>query len=172
MLKDFNSPSSLVRRKKRAVNSLKRQYSPVVEPLNLSDKNHQKMIFEFIEKSMPDEKVIEEEFLSITRFVKGGGYRDSDHLIIGAFIDSKLVGFCFTEILKDQFANFHFWKADSKTYKHIYSFLLQENAKLLINKHDTKLLNIEQDLGIKNLRKWKEGFGSQFLLRKYIIVPN
>lgn len=167
ILKDFNSINSLDQRKKRAIKSLVRDHSPTIEILDISNEDHQRKIFEFIKESMPDDKVIENEFLAISRFIKG--YRDPDILLMGAFVNSKLVGFCFSEILGDKFSNFHFWKADIKNYKPMYSFLLQEKAKLLSNKHNSDFLNIEQDLGIENLRKWKSSFGSQFYLKKYIV---
>ena len=168
LLKDFSSPNSLVQRKKRGVNSLRREHSPSVEMLDLNNKDHREKIFEFIRESMPDEKVIEREFLAISRFLES--YRDPNCIIMGAFIKSKLVGFCFTEILKNKFANFHFWKADTKTYKSLYSFLLQEKARLLGSKYASEFINIEQDLGIENLRKWKASFGSKFFLKKYVIA--
>lgn len=168
VLKDFNSTNSLVQRKKRAVNSLRKSYSPTVRSLDSSDINHQKEIIRFIKESLPDDKVIEREFLAISRFM--GSHKDPNCLIMGAFINSKLVGFCFAEILKNKFANFHFWKADTKTFKPLYSFLLQEKARLLISKYNIEFLNIEQDLGIQNLRKWKESFGSQLFLKKYTIA--
>jgi hypothetical protein len=165
VIKDFSSRKT--NSKKRAVKGLVRDYSPVVEILDLSNIEHQNKIFQFIKESLPDDKVIENEFLAIKRFVRD--YKNKNFIILGAFVKSKLVGFCFTEVLAGGFSNFHFWKADTKNYKPMYSFLLREKARLLHGKYNGKYLNIEQDLGIENLRNWKESFGSQFFLRKYNI---
>lgn len=167
ILKDFDSMNSVIQRKKRAVNSLIKEHSPYVKVLNLTEEINQKLILGFIKESMAENKVAKNELLAISRFIKG--YKNINFVIMGAFVDDKLVGFSFTEVLEGGFANFHFWKADIRKYKPMYSYILKENCSLLSSVYDSKFLNIEQDLGIENLRQWKSGFDSQLFLEKYIV---
>src|SRR5207249_1684288 len=100
------------------------------------------------------------------------GHKKQDLVAIGVFINGKLVGFGFSEVLNSKFANFHFWKANITVSKTLYSFLFHEKAKLLWDKYECEFLNIEQDLGIENLRKWKSSFGDFSFLKKFIVQFN
>lgn len=93
---------------------------------------------------------------------------DNDEIIItGVYIEEKLVAFSICEILDAKFAVLHFEKADEK-YEGIYSYLMQENAKIL-SKYSLEYLNFEQDLGLPGLRLSKKSFSPIFFLKKYRI---
>lgn len=95
---------------------------------------------------------------------------NGDKIDIGFFVNDKLVGFSFVEVLSDSYAIAHFVKADTK-YAGIYSIMAQTTAKQLHKKKAT-LLNYEQDLGIENLRKAKMSMRPISFLKKYIIVDS
>ena len=60
------------------------------------------------------ERKIEKELLAIDRFIKA--YRDLNYLAMGAFIDLKLVGFCFFEVLNNNFADFHLQQIHERAF--------------------------------------------------------
>ena len=89
-------------------------------------------------------------------------------LAIGIYINNKMVGFAVAEILKNNYAIFHFIKANTE-HKGIFESLYMLKAKELI-KNQIKHWNIEQDLGIENLKKSKELWRPVGFLKKYIIT--
>ncbi|MBP9716574.1 MAG: DUF2156 domain-containing protein [Candidatus Levybacteria bacterium] len=88
-------------------------------------------------------------------------------LAIGIYINKKMVGFAVAEILKNEYAIFHFIKANTE-HKGIFESLYMLKAKELM-KNQIKFWNIEQDLGIENLRMSKEQWNPAHFLKKYII---
>ncbi len=89
-------------------------------------------------------------------------------LAIGIYINEKMVGFAVAEILKNDYAIFHFIKANTE-HKGIFESLYMLKAKELM-KNQIKFWNIEQDLGIENLRTSKEQWNPAHFLKKYIIT--
>ena len=82
------------------------------------------------------------------------------------YIDNKPAGFIIGEALnKDTFC-LHFAKA-SKKYHGIYEFMFNDTAKRLQSQY--KYLNLEEDMGNKNLRRTKSSYGPELLLKKYRI---
>jgi uncharacterized protein len=80
------------------------------------------------------------------------------------YIDDKPAGFIIGEALnKDTFC-LHFAKASTK-YHGIYEFMFNDTAKRLLSKY--KYLNLEEDMGDKNLRRTKSSYGPELLLKKY-----
>lgn len=88
-------------------------------------------------------------------------------LAIGVYLDNKIVGFAIAEILKNDYAIFHFIKANTQ-HKGIFESLYMLKAKELM-KNQIKFWNIEQDLGIENLRMSKQQWNPAHFLKKYII---
>ncbi len=164
-LKDYNHPKMKTR--KRSVRRFLEKISPEIRLLDLSDIGSQnKVLQSFIEKSVQDNKITENEFLAVLRFV--GEHKTNNVLLLGAFLDSELIGFCFDEIVDKDYVNFHFWRANTKISPSTYDYLMQENAKYLHGLGHS-FLNIEQDLGIENLRKYKGSLGDHFFLKKYTV---
>jgi uncharacterized protein len=80
------------------------------------------------------------------------------------YIEDKPAGFIIGEALnKDTFC-LHFAKASTK-YHGIYEFMFNDTAKRLQSQY--KYLNLEEDMGSKNLRRTKSSYGPELLLKKY-----
>lgn len=90
-----------------------------------------------------------------------------DLILIGIYIEEKLVAFMISEIRNKDYAVGHFAKTDSSV-KGVNAYLLQSLAKIL-SKKGIKYFNYEQDLGLPNLRTAKERLRPVFFLKKYLI---
>src|SRR3989344_2975725 len=84
---------------------------------------------------------------------------------IGIFINEIMIAFCTNELLYSGWAISHFAKGNL-SYKDVYSYLMQQNAKFLL-KEQRHLLNYEQDLGVSVLRYSKNSFRPLYLLTKH-----
>jgi uncharacterized protein len=80
------------------------------------------------------------------------------------YIDSEPAGFIIGEALNTDTFCLHFAKA-SKRYHGIYEFMFNDTAKKLQSQY--KYLNLEEDMGNKNLRRTKGSYGTELLLKKY-----
>ena len=144
------------------------KFKPEIKLLDLSDIDQQKSVLKLVvEKSKSDSDVTDNELLAISRFITG--HQNVNFLSMGMFINSEMVGFIFSEVLNSKFATAHFWKANTTVSQHIYAYLMQQKAKLL-HEHGCEFMNIEQDLGIGNLRKWKQSYSSEIFLKKFTIT--
>ena len=82
------------------------------------------------------------------------------------YIEENPAGFIIGEALnKDTFC-LHFAKASTQ-YHGIYEFMFNDTAKRLQSQY--KYLNLEEDMGNKNLRRTKSSYGPERLLKKYRI---
>ena len=80
------------------------------------------------------------------------------------YIENKPAGFIVGEALNKQTFCLHFAKA-SKKYHGIYEFMFNDTAIKL--KTQYKYLNLEEDMGNKNLRRTKSSYGPECILKKY-----
>ncbi|MCX5848108.1 MAG: phosphatidylglycerol lysyltransferase domain-containing protein, partial [Deltaproteobacteria bacterium] len=80
------------------------------------------------------------------------------------YIDNNPAGFIIGEELNADTFCLHFAKA-SKNYHGIYEFMFNDTAKRLLSQY--KYLNLEEDMGNKNLRRTKDSYGPELLLKKY-----
>jgi hypothetical protein len=80
------------------------------------------------------------------------------------YIDNEPAGFIIGEALNTDTFCLHFAKA-SKRYHGIYEFMFNDTAKKLQSQY--KYLNLEEDMGNKNLRRTKDSYGPELLLKKY-----
>jgi uncharacterized protein len=80
------------------------------------------------------------------------------------YINNKPAGFIIGETLNTETFVLHFAKA-SKKYHGIYEFMFNDTAKRLLPQY--KFLNLEEDMGNKNLRRTKSSYGPEILLKKY-----
>ncbi len=87
---------------------------------------------------------------------------------IGAFIENKLVGYSINEIINTEYALGNFQQADLNSSNVVYALLMQE-AAILLSEFGCKYINLEQDLGIEGLKKWKASYDPVFFLKKYTI---
>ncbi len=82
------------------------------------------------------------------------------------YINGNAAGFIIGEALNHNTFCLHFAKA-SKKYHGIYEFMFNDTAKRLQSQY--KYLNLEEDMGNKNLRRTKSSYGPELLLKKYRI---
>lgn len=82
------------------------------------------------------------------------------------YIADEPAGFIIGEVLNDEAFCLHFAKA-SKVYHGIYEFMFNDTAKQLESRY--KYLNLEEDMGSKNLRRTKTSYGPERILKKYRI---
>ena len=82
------------------------------------------------------------------------------------YIDNQPAGFIIGEALNSDTFCLHFAKASTK-YHGIYEFMFNDTAKKLQSQY--KYLNLEEDMGNKNLRRTKDSYGPELLLKKYRI---
>ena len=80
------------------------------------------------------------------------------------YIENKPAGFIIGEALNVDMFCLHFAKA-SKTYHGIYEFMFNDTAIKLQPQY--RYLNLEEDMGNKNLRKTKSSYGPEQILKKY-----
>lgn len=80
------------------------------------------------------------------------------------YIEQEPAGFIIGEALNDETFCLHFAKA-SKKYHGIYEFMFNDTAKQLQSQY--KYLNLEEDMGNKNLRRTKSSYGPERVLKKY-----
>jgi hypothetical protein len=80
------------------------------------------------------------------------------------YIDKEPAGIIIGEALNTDTFCLHFAKA-SKKYHGIYEFMFNDTAKKLQSQY--KYLNLEEDMGNKNLRRTKDSYGPELLLKKY-----
>lgn len=80
------------------------------------------------------------------------------------YIAREPAGFIIGEELNQDTFCLHFAKASTK-YHGIYEFMFNDTAKILQPQY--KYLNLEEDMGSKNLRKTKGSYGPEFILKKY-----
>ena len=152
--------------RKRAINSFLKNFSPVIRQINfIKDKE---LIYDLFSKCKIEGDIEESELDAVSRFMQF--YENKCIISTGFFINEELVGFCFSEVINSNVAYFHFWKAYSKISKYLYTYLMQINAKILIDKYGCKKLNIEQDMGIQGLRKWKSSFDKTEYIKKYKVT--
>jgi hypothetical protein len=85
----------------------------------------------------------------------------------GIEIKGNLEAFIVCEIMPDQWSMGHFWKANT-SYPGIYSYLMNFTAQQLTGQGLTKM-NIQQDLGIDGLRRFKQSLQPIGYLSKYTI---
>jgi uncharacterized protein len=82
------------------------------------------------------------------------------------YIENKPAGFIIGEPLNSETFVLHFAKA-AKTYHGIYEFMFNDTAKRLLPQY--KFLNLEEDMGNKNLRRTKSSYGPEIVLKKYCV---
>jgi uncharacterized protein len=90
-------------------------------------------------------------------------------VVAAAFINEKLCGFAIKEVVDKNYAMGHFLKADVSLFPGSASYLMQQLALVMLD-YGCGYINIEQDLGIENLRKWKKSYSTGIFLKKYIIT--
>lgn len=123
-------------------------------------------------KNKTDEKknvFPEIEFAAIKNFFRLE--KDVNRFILSCvFYKKEMIAFTIDELLKDGYSVRHFMKANS-AFKGIYSYLISSSAEVLFHRGYNRT-NIEQDLGLMNLRQSKKSFQPVSFLKKYTVEYN
>ena len=90
-------------------------------------------------------------------------------LAFGLLINEKFEGYSINEFLGNEYAIGSFQQASTVTSQASYALLMQEVA-VYLDQLGCKYLNLEQDLGIEGLRKWKLSYKPTYYLKKYVVT--
>lgn len=80
------------------------------------------------------------------------------------YINNHEAGFIIGEALNSETFCLHFAKA-SRQYHGIYEYMFNDTAKRLMSEY--QYLNLEEDMGNKNLQRTKRSYGPEYILKKY-----
>jgi uncharacterized protein len=154
--------------RRRLINKFREKEKFNITLIDAHDINIQNEIFKVFEKwenqlEMPSHE-IDNLRLALHRLFKIKELKPT--ISFGIYINDKLSGYSINEILGDGYAMGHFQQADLSDFEGMYALLMQESAPYLDNL-GCKYINIEQDLGIGGLKKWKASYKPEFFLRKY-----
>ncbi len=122
------------------------------------------------EKKIIDKKVydLKHEEIAIKRLLE---HADKQTVMLSCvYVHNTLIGFSIDELMPFRYALSHFFKADN-SYEGIFDYLNQSVAQHLLTQ-DIALWNMEQDLGIENLRKSKLSYRPVSFLKKYKVSIN
>lgn len=159
--------------RRKLVNKLLNKNMCRIAVIDQFDDFHISLIHKLLEKIEaqkehdPLSSPIRKELNAVKRLLK----RDNNFklLTLCVFVDNELCGFATEEIINSDYCVGHFLKADPANSSGVYSLMMQELAKILLQR-GCKFINIEQDLGIGGLRFWKMDYQPIFFLKKYKIV--
>ncbi len=111
----------------------------------------------------PDDQALQAEYCAIWEYL---AHYDKLSGCGSVFcIEDRVAAFCFGEELNRDTFVIHFEKADTR-YQGIYQAVNQKFIQEEIQKR-YKYVNREQDLGIPGIRKAKESYYPEFMVRKY-----
>jgi len=158
------------RNKRNAVSALERRHAPEFRPLDLRSRRVQQDIIRgFLLWSDKRQRFglgeTRNELLALRRIFTIPD--DSGLMSFGVYSEDELLGFSINQLLPNNYAMGHFWKADHE-FPGIYPYLLRESCRFL-DTRDTLYFNIEQDLGKSGLANAKRLYRPCRLLRKFII---
>lgn len=156
--------------RRRVINKFKEEHDPRVLSLDLSDQATKRDILDAckvweVQKGV-DPKSANHVFEAISRLL---GAPDFTHIAAyGVYLENRLIGYSINEFLLKDFVMGHFMQADKEVFGGMYAYLMQETAPILML-GGAEFVNIEQDLGISGLQKWKQSYNPLGFLKKYII---
>ena len=145
----------------------KRTPGHIPSTLDLRDKKVKEEILTLLTKWEMHRGDIQNEPAALRRCLETAN-EEKDLVGTGIRYKGELIAFAINSILPNSFANCLFAKADVSFYG-IYSVLMYENARILIDKNCTHL-NFEQDLGLDNLRMAKMAYCPSYFLKKYTVT--
>ena len=144
--------------------------NPHAQPkqLDLSDPNSQKAILKvFTEReAAKNDNDSGYELQAIKNLLQNSNLYPL--ITYGLEIDDQLRAFIICEVVDEEWTIGHFWKADIG-YSGIYSYLMHHTSKALSQLGISKM-NIQQDLGMEGLRRFKNFMRPVASLKKYTII--
>ncbi len=143
------------------------------EVISFQEMHHKKDILNLYEEWLKNrggnflDKEYKNEFLALNRLLSMEDFKRHNLVCFAVYVEEKLIGFIINEYTKDH-SIIHFEKAHID-YKGAYSFLMQQNSKIL-HSFNLKHLNFEQDLGVEALKFTKNKLGPSHFLKKYLVT--
>jgi len=164
------------------VRRFEKKHKYEIVTLDLVKEINKKMLFNLIEywinmqknKKDKDEEDhiqlndLENEFTAFRKLLSASPDFLNTLICLSLFIDGTLSGFIVNEKISKDYSLAHFGKANTE-YEGIYHFLMQKNSKIFIDL-GINYLNLEQDLGLKNLRYSKTKYRPVHFLKKYTVA--
>ena len=145
------------------------EYEVVESPIKkIEPEQYKKLFIKWAKNNDIDDHWELNEYQAFERFLE---LTDKNISFVSLFIEGGLVGFTSFEVLSDDFAISHFAKTDTLHHPSAQDVINWEEAKILESR-GIKYFNWEQDMGIKGLRTFKEGYGPEFFLEKFIVKYN
>ena len=160
--------NSIVSHRKEAVRHFKNEFN--THSILIDSKNDIEFnsISIFLKKLFEIDSDLKNEIQAIERLKL---INNKNIIILAILYKNKVIGFVINELLDNNYAMGHFLKADKSFSKLIFSYVMNESASSLVNLKCNQI-NIQQDLGIEGLRKWKESYQPCLYFKKYIVEYN
>ncbi len=169
----IGNKSKLTKSKEKSIKRFLKKFEPIIKKLDVDDPGVKSSLLKLFAKWTHNKKndplEVRNELLAIERLILGKCAKD--HICTGVFIEKELVSFCISQPLSNGYSTIHFCKADTSLDSGTYAHVLKENATAL-QQNGHQLINIEQDLGIESMRKWKMSHGDYIFLKKYKVRYN
>jgi uncharacterized protein len=160
--------------KRNHIHKYVRNYGKVTKTieLNLGDKKTQDDIVKvFLNWETGRGKIREDTMVELNAIGRLFELKNINNILcMGIMINNLMVGFSICELLNNNYAIYHFEKADVK-YNGIFSYLKQQTAEKL-SERGVEIWNLEQDLGDVGLRTSKTECRPVKMLKKYIVSLN
>ncbi len=156
-----------LKQKRKLLNRFMRNHGDKVKIKYMDIKEVQEHLLNFYDhwsKSKSEAELNTNELHAIKRLLKH--YHFFNTTVMSIYIDDSLIGFTLFEEITDFWALSSFQKGDI-SYEGIYEFL-NYNLAIHLMKKGIRYVNIEQDLGIRGLRRAKMDYNPTFL-KKYTL---
>ena len=155
--------------KRNFINRFRNKYTYVDRVINPEDPQTKVSVLKtfdnWTQSRGKDEGDVEIEANAILRALEYA--RELELLIVGSFIDDRMVGFSINQVIQHGYAINLFEKADI-SYPGVFPHIRNIACSYLL-KNGAYLLNFEQDLGIEGLRISKLSYHPTNFLKKYVI---
>lgn len=169
-LKPHDGEERRLSTRRKLINNLLKTEGFRIKPIDISNPSVQKEILDvslvWEKQQGMDDQNAHNLFSALQRVLR------FDHteilFCLGAYFNDKLVGYSINEITKIGYAIGNFQQADLAFSPAVYSVLMQE-ASVHFSNAGCTYINLEQDMGIEGLRKWKTSHNPIFFLKKYVV---
>lgn len=155
--------------RKRLGKFSKRNPTSKLEILDLDNPSIQKQVLTLTElwsknKGFDMSKTLE-DVDSVEEYIKASSHFDCVNT--GLFVEDRLIGFSFSQLLPNGWSMGHLGKTDT-LYEDSFLFLEHQSDKIL-RQRGAKYLNLQQDTGLEGLRQNKLSYKPKRFLKKYTI---
>ncbi len=140
------------------------EYQVKVCSINKADKNELKRLFK---KWAENKNLNIADFAEYKAFERYITLTDENIKVVLIYVDEMLVGFQTVEVLNKEYAMSDFAKCDVN-YKGVFQVAMWKTCEYL-EKEGICYLNIQVDLGVKELKASKNKYDAKMFLRRYIV---